>query len=43
MKGWSLDWFLKPANFTKVSEGNYDDPAGRGPTTPRDAWAESLP
>ena len=26
MKGWSLDWFLKAANFTKVSEGNYDNP-----------------
>jgi Protein of unknown function (DUF1376) len=24
MKGWSLDWFLKAANFTKVREGNYD-------------------
>ena len=24
MTGWSLDWFLKPANFTKVREGNYD-------------------
>jgi hypothetical protein len=23
MNGWSLDWFLKPANFRKVSEGNY--------------------
>ncbi len=28
MKGWSLDWFLKAANFAKVREGNYDD-AGR--------------
>jgi hypothetical protein len=25
MNGWSLDWFLKPANFRKVSEGNYVD------------------
>jgi hypothetical protein len=24
MTGWSLDWFLKLANFTKVREGNYD-------------------
>jgi len=24
MAGWSLDWFLKPENFTKVREGNYD-------------------
>jgi hypothetical protein len=26
MKGWSLDWFLKASNFTKVREGNYDNP-----------------
>ena len=25
MAGWSLDWFLKPTNFRKVSEGNYID------------------
>jgi hypothetical protein len=25
MKGWGLDWFLKPANFAKVREGNYDN------------------
>jgi Protein of unknown function (DUF1376) len=25
MKGWSLDWFLKKANFAKVREGNYND------------------
>ena len=45
MKGWSLDWFLKAANFTKVSEGNYDDPAGGvlAGSAPREAWAESLP
>jgi hypothetical protein len=35
MKGWSLDWFLKAANFTKVREGNYDNPiaAALPPTT----------
>ena len=45
MKGWSLDWFLKAANFTKVGEGNYDDPTqGVLNGAPRrDAWAESLP
>jgi hypothetical protein len=43
MKGWSLDWFLKASNFTKVSEGNYDDPAHAAPSPSRDAWAESLP
>ena len=45
MKGWSLDWFLKAANFTKVGEGNYDDPtqAALNGAPRRDAWAESLP
>ncbi len=50
MTGWGLDWFLKPANFAKVSEGNYDNDrrgtAGRAPVaagTPRAAWAENLP
>jgi uncharacterized protein DUF1376 len=31
MTGWSLDWFLKPANFTKVREGNYDRSRGVPP------------
>jgi hypothetical protein len=31
MTGWSLDWFLKPANFTKVREGNYDRSRGVSP------------
>jgi len=36
MKGWSLDWFLKAANFTKVREGNYDNPiAGAAPIATR--------
>ena len=44
MKGWSLDWFLKAANFDKVGEGNYDDPTqGLNGAPARDAWAESLP
>jgi uncharacterized protein YdaU (DUF1376 family) len=29
MTSWCLDWFLKPANFAKVSEGNYS--RGRPP------------
>jgi hypothetical protein len=33
MDGWSLDWFLKPANFRKVSEGNYV--GDRAPAAPR--------
>jgi hypothetical protein len=40
MTGWSLDWFLKAANFAKVREGNYDD-AGRpgAPVASRvDGW-----
>jgi uncharacterized protein YdaU (DUF1376 family) len=24
MSGWCLDWFLKPSNFEKVRDGNYD-------------------
>jgi Protein of unknown function (DUF1376) len=32
MTSWSLDWFLKPANFTKVREGNYDR-SRAGPST----------
>lgn len=47
MTGWGLDWFLKAANFTKVSEGNYDDgrrSAVRAPaSSPRPAWAEGQP
>jgi hypothetical protein len=31
MKGWSLDWVLKAANFTKVREGNYDNPIVAAP------------
>jgi hypothetical protein len=47
MKGWSLDWFLKAANFTKVREGNYDDdrrPAGgvHRDTARVDGW-EAMP
>ena len=26
-----LDWMLKPANFTKIMEGNYDNRTGDGP------------
>ena len=37
MTGWGLDWFLKPANFTKVREGNYD--RGRTPM-PADSGAK---
>jgi hypothetical protein len=33
MHCWSLDWFLKPANFRKVSEGNYV--GDRTPGAPR--------
>jgi hypothetical protein len=36
MKGWSLDWFLKAANFTKVREGNYDDDKRPGGGVHRD-------
>jgi hypothetical protein len=44
MKGWSLDWFLKASNFTKVSEGNYDDPAHGAPNgaSRLDGW-EAMP
>jgi hypothetical protein len=44
MKGWSLDWFLKASNFTKVREGNYDDPLQGAPNgSPRmDGW-EAMP
>jgi hypothetical protein len=48
MKGWSLDWFLKAANFTKVREGNYDDDrrTANGVTHPpadrADGW-EAMP
>jgi len=32
--GWfSLDWMLKPANFTKLFEGNYDDKPGSNQTS----------
>jgi len=34
MTGWSLDWLLKPANFTKVREGNYDDDRQAGAASP---------
>ena len=44
MDGWSLDWLLKPANFTKVREGNY---SGRGEAAgtqqPRAGWAAGMP
>jgi hypothetical protein len=43
MKGWSLDWFLKASNFTKVREGNYDGPVNGASSRSRDSWAESLP
>lgn len=44
MKGWSLDWFLKAANFTKVREGNYDDPdpGTSNGATRLDGW-EAMP
>jgi uncharacterized protein YdaU (DUF1376 family) len=32
MNGWSFDWFLKPANFVKVAEGNFN--RGRPPPQP---------
>ena len=25
MSGFGFDWFLKPKNFRKCAEGNYDD------------------
>ena len=31
MTSWSLDWFLKPANFEKVRDGNYNNRNGAGP------------
>jgi hypothetical protein len=39
MHGWSLDWFLKPANFTKVREGNYDRDRGAGAAPRTDGWS----
>lgn len=30
MTGWSFDWFVKPANFVKVAEGNFN--RGRPPS-----------
>ena len=47
MTGWGLDWFLKAANFAKVSEGNYDNDrrtaAARAPMPSRPTWAEGQP
>jgi hypothetical protein len=40
MKGWSLDWFLKPANFRKVSEGNYV--GDRAPAPRRQGGTEAF-
>ena len=31
MDAWSLDWMLKPTNFQKLADGNYDD---RGASSP---------
>ena len=34
MAGWSLDWLLKPANFEKVRDGNYNRERGSTPRAP---------
>lgn len=43
MTSWTLDWFLKSANFTKVREGNYDDArrgvGARPPASRSDGWS----
>ncbi len=39
MAGWSFDWFLKPANFAKVAEGNFN----RGPVLPAASSAHRVP
>jgi hypothetical protein len=31
MTGWSFSWFLRPDNFAKVREGNYDNDRNRRP------------
>jgi uncharacterized protein YdaU (DUF1376 family) len=43
MTGWCLDWLLKPANFTKVQEGNYDKRHSNPLQNARANWAEALP
>ena len=38
----SFDWLLKPTNFPKVLEGNYDNPVNTKPTDPLTANANGL-
>ena len=38
----SFDWLLKPTNFPKVLEGNYDNPINTKPTDPLTANANGL-
>lgn len=39
-KGWviTFDWFIKPNNFPKVAEGNYDDAKGGGKDAETGGW-----
>ena len=37
-----FDWILKPANMTKIREGNYDNRAGNGGVPDRDSEYEEM-
>lgn len=43
-KGWTInfDWFIKPNNFPKVLEGNYDNRIGNAPPSSGNKAADSL-